>query len=505
MSSVADMEHLFPPRQQTEQHSKKDYLSVTDNRTGRSYRIPIAQNSILATDFHDIKSPPNAKNPVEQNDAGIRVFDPGFQNTACMASEITYVDGNAGEIAYRGYRVTDLFHSGRPFEHVAFLLIFGHLPNDSEATAFNRSIATSEMPPQNIFDMINNLPPETHATTAISAALTMYAALRPKKIPAHRGENLYQNNLPAVDKEISQCLLISSVLGAAIFCRLHGRDFAPPQPSYSYIENILHMMRFVDTETGRPDDRVVSLLNRTMILMADHEITSSASVLLNTASALADPFSCCAAAALSGIGILHGGAIEVAYKQLEAVRDVSQVPALIEDVKAHKRRLFGYGHRKWKLADPRSVLFRELISEAMEGNESLKNDHHLAIALEIDRVASQDKYFQERKLCANADLFLSFAYKAMGIPVDFILPMTILNRNPGYLAHYREAMAVPKPCMWRPLQIYVGENPGRKLDRASEQEDDQSSEKKQDHDSKVVNRAVKNGQLRDVNSAEIIP
>lgn len=145
------------PRQEPPQHAE-DSLFVTDNRTGLSYTIPIERNSIRATDFHHIKSPPDAESPVDQNDAGIRIFDPGFQNTACMQSRITYVDGNAGEIAYRGIHVADLFYSGRPFEHIAFLLIFGYLPSTSEAAAFNRSIATSEMPPQNVFDMINNLP-----------------------------------------------------------------------------------------------------------------------------------------------------------------------------------------------------------------------------------------------------------------------------------------------------------------------------------------------------------
>lgn len=133
-------------------------LTVLDNRTNCTYSLPIEQNSIQATAFQKIKTPRNEENPVEQNSAGIRIFDPGFQNTACMKSEITYVDGDAGEIAYRGTHVADLFYSGRPFEHVAFLLIFGHLPSESEAATFNTSIATSEMPPQAIFDTINNLP-----------------------------------------------------------------------------------------------------------------------------------------------------------------------------------------------------------------------------------------------------------------------------------------------------------------------------------------------------------
>lgn len=150
------MEPLSSSQEQPQQ--ARNSLSVTDNRTGLSYTVPIARNSIRATDFHRIKSPHTAESPVDQNDAGIRIFDPGFQNTACMKSQITYVNGNTGEIAYRGIHLADLFYSGRPFEHIAFLLIFGYLPSTSESAAFNRSIATSEMPPQNIFDMINNLP-----------------------------------------------------------------------------------------------------------------------------------------------------------------------------------------------------------------------------------------------------------------------------------------------------------------------------------------------------------
>lgn len=173
MSTVSESQHLWPipPKSQQTEEQVEDSLSVVDNRTGLSYNIPITQNYIHATDFRHIKSPHNTKNPVEQNNWGIRIFDPGFQNTACMESKVTYVDGDAGEIAYRGIPVADLFHSGRPFEHVAFLLIFGHLPSDSEATAFNTSIATSEMPPQPIFDMINNLPYVTRQKSKTQSSL----------------------------------------------------------------------------------------------------------------------------------------------------------------------------------------------------------------------------------------------------------------------------------------------------------------------------------------------
>lgn len=223
-------------------HNALNSLTVVDNRTGMAYDVPIndQHNYVHAMDFKKIRAPEDKENPAAQKGNGLRLFDPGFQNTACMHSEITYVDGQHGNISYRGYPVADLFRS-RPFEHVAFLLIYGHLPSDQEAADWNKTVATSPMPPKCIFDNIRNLPKNIHPSTVIGGLLATYAATCPDKIPAFRGRNLYKGNLALIDREIPQVLFAHSVIAAAVFCHLHDREFAPPKPDYGYLENILHM------------------------------------------------------------------------------------------------------------------------------------------------------------------------------------------------------------------------------------------------------------------------
>ncbi|CZT43406.1 related to citrate synthase [Rhynchosporium secalis] len=436
-----------------------DSLSITDNRTGNIYDFPIVNNSIEAVSFKQIKCSPEGRHPGDQFENGLKLFDPGFQNTACMKSQICFVDGNAGQISYRGISVPDLYLSGRPFEHVAFLLIYGHLPAADEATAFQKSLVETPLPPQSVFDLIKTFPLESHPTTAIASALTAFVASKPQKIPAACGKNIYKGNMTLVDAEVPKFLQIYAILAAAVYCHLQGRQFEPPRQEYSYVENVLHMMRFLDESTGKPDSRIVNILSRHWILTADHELTNSTAAFLHAASTLSDPYSCSAVATLSGTGILHGGAMEVSHKQMEAVGDLSNVPQLIEDVKIGKKRLFGYGHRTYKVKDPRARFIHDLISEASNFSKVAKDDKGLQIALEIDRIASQDEYFVSRDLCANIDLFLSHVYNAIGLPANFILPMSLLGRNPGMIAHWREAMSDPKPRMWRPLQIYSGKVP----------------------------------------------
>ncbi|KAF3762833.1 citrate synthase [Cryphonectria parasitica EP155] len=438
-----------------------DTLTITDNRTGQTYCLPIEHNAIRATDFKAIKCPVKDRNPANQYENGIRLFDPGFQNTACMQSQITYVDGEAGEIYYRGIPVPELYRSGRPFEHVAFLLIFGHLPTNEEAAALNTSIAGTPPLPQNILSMIKQLPLDAHPATCIASIVAAYAASRPEKIPAHCGKNIYKGNLAVCDAEIPQFLGTYAMIATAIFCHLRQEEWQPPKLEYSYTENVLHMLRFIDTETGRPNPRVVSILSRQWILCANLELTNSTAAFLHAASTLCDPWSCSASSNLSGTGILHGGAMEVAYKQLETIGDVSGVPRLIEQVKQGKQRLFGYGHRMYKVTDPRAAFVRELIAEATSDPEKLKADKILQVALEIEKIAAEDEYFISRNLCANVDLFLTFVYKAIGIPANYVLPMCLLGRTPGMVAHWRESMSDPKPRMWRPLQLYVGKLPNR--------------------------------------------
>ena len=246
--------------------------------------------------------------------------------------------------------------------------------------------------------------------TMITAGLAAVQGSQKDFIPAHMGKNLYLKNLKLVDKQIVKVMADLAVVSAAAYCHHEGRPFQEPDSKYSYIENLLYMMGFVNSRTREPNAHHVSCLERLWTLVADHEMTCSTAAFLQTASSLPDPYSCLISAANAGYGILHGGAIEVAYKNIAEVGSVENVPAKIESVKSGKERLFGYGHRIYKVVDPRSIFIREVLSEL---GEEAKADPLLKVAFEIDRVASTDEFFTSRKLNPNADLFASFAYKAM--------------------------------------------------------------------------------------------
>lgn len=244
----------------------------------------------------------------------------------------------------------------------------------------------------------------------ITAGLAALQGSQKDTIPAHAGANLYLKNIKLVDQQIVKLMANLTVISAAAYCHHEGRQFHDPKPEYSYIENLLYMIGFADNSTGAPNAHHVSCLERLWTLVADHEMTCSTAALLQTASSLPDPISCLISAISASYGILHGGAIEVAYKNIAEVGSIENVPKKIETVKSGKERLFGYGHRIYKVVDPRSVFIREILEEL---SEEAKDDPLLSVAYEIDRIASVDEYFTSRKLNPNADLFASFAYKAM--------------------------------------------------------------------------------------------
>ena len=255
--------------------------------------------------------------------------------------------------------------------------------------------------------------PTSPPITVITAGLAALVGSEPENVPSYVAKNLYQGQMRTVDKTIIRVISQYPVVIAAAYCHANGRAFTPPEADGSFVENLLLMMGHVDAETGRPNPLHVDCLERLWVLTADHEMTNSTAGFLHTASSLADPISCMIASLQSGWGILHGGAIEVAYKHLQSIESVENVPQVIEIVKSGKVRLFGYGHRIYKVVDPRSVFIREILSEL---GESAKDDDVLAIAFEIDRIANSDEYFTKRGLKANADLFASFVYKAMYVP-----------------------------------------------------------------------------------------
>lgn len=227
---------------------------------------------------------------------------------------------------------------------------------------------------------------------------------------------MYHGNMEATDKALIRTMSSMAVLVALTYCHQHNRNFTPPDPNKSFIANVLLMMGFVEESNKSPNPRVVDSLERLWVLYLDHEMTNSTAAFLHVASTLADPISCCTAYVASGNGPLHAGAVDIAYNILARLGTPDNVPGLIADVKAKKCRLFGYGHRIYKTVDPRSKFIRDLIAELSDFS---KNNPLLAVALEIDRVASKDEYFISRNLKANADLYGSFVYTALYVSIHF--------------------------------------------------------------------------------------
>lgn len=245
----------------------------------------------------------------------------------------------------------------------------------------------------------------------ILAGLAAYAAWRPESVPTAAGNaNIYLGRADRVDQAIIRTMSAMAALVALVYCHQHNKSFTRPDPSKTFIENILLMMGFTEKENKTPDPKVVGCLNKLWVLYCDHEMTNSTAAFLHVASTLADPISCCTAYVASGNGPLHAGAIDLAYKAFERLGTPDKVLPMIEDVKAKKYRLFGYGHRIYKTVDPRLGFIRAMLDDFPE---TVKQNPLFAVAMEIDKIASQDHYFTSRKLKANADLYGCFVYTAL--------------------------------------------------------------------------------------------
>lgn len=269
------------------------------------------------------------------------------------------------------------------------------------------------------------------------AGLSALQSTQMPLIPAHAAKNLYLGNPELVDQEIIKFLSNFSVITAAAYCHRTGRLFTDPRPELSYIENFFLMTGHVEEATHLPNPKYVSCFERLWVLVADHEMTCSTAALLQTASSLPDLFSCVISALSAMYGPLHGGAIEVAYKDIEDIGTIENIDSKLNRVKSGEERLFGYGHRIYRVLDPRYVFIKEVMEEL---KEEVARDPLLKVAFEIDRIAQTDEYFTSRNLKPNADLFAAFAYKAMGFPPEIILPISLLSRAQGFMAHWKEAM-----------------------------------------------------------------
>ncbi|KAK2046490.1 citrate synthase [Colletotrichum somersetense] len=428
-------------------------LTVLDNRTKRRYEIPIKRNAVSALEFQKITTARRGILSAGPVDSGLRILDPGYRNTACVESNITFIDGKRGYMQFRGYPIEYLVEN-HDYEEVIHLLIWSRLPNATEKKEFQRKIAAGCVPPEHVVQVITSFPRDSLTSTMVLAGMAAYASRDEGAVRTlQSGSPAYLGQPDKVDAALISTLSALATVVALTYCHKRGKAFSPADPEASFISNVLRMMGFQKGKSGKPDAEIVRCFEKLWILYADQEMTNSTSAFLHAASTLTDPLSCCISGIVSCYGPLHGGAIDLAYKAFQDLKTPDNVAALIADVKAKKQRLFGYGHRVYKVVDPRARFIRAMIDQYRDKVES---NPLLSVAMEIDRVASTDEYFTSRNLKANADLYGCFLYTAFGFETDIIVAMASVSRIPGVLAHWREAMLGNGPSLWRPQQVFTG-------------------------------------------------
>ena len=413
-----------------------DTLTITDNRTGKQYEIPITDGTIRATDLRQIRG--------AQDDGGLATYDPAFMNTAACRSRITYIDGDRGVLMYRGYPIEQLAERSTYLE-TAYLIIFGELPTAAQLATWTRDITFHTMLHENIKKLMEGFQYDAHPMGVFLSTVGAFSTFYPdaKKIFDEKSRL----------KQIHRLIAKVPTIAAYAFRHSIGRPYVYPDNDLSFTGNFLNML-FKMTELKYHANPVLErALDVLFILHADHEQNCSTSAMRNIGSSQSDPYSAMAGAAAALYGPLHGGANEAVLRMLNEVGSVANVPAFIKRVKAGEGRLMGFGHRVYKSYDPRAKIIKETADQVFEvtGKNPL-----LEIALELERIALQDEYFVTRKLYPNVDFYSGLIYQAMNFPVDMFPVLFAIPRTSGWIAQWEEMLLDPEQKIARPKQIYVG-------------------------------------------------
>jgi citrate synthase len=414
----------------------EESLTITDNRTGKSYTMPIANGTVRAMDLRQIKT--------GQDDFGLMTYDPALMNTASTKSAITFIDGNKGILEYRGYPVEQLAERCN-FLEVAYLILFGELPDAEQLAAWTYDITHHTFVHENIKTLMQafryDARPMGMFISTVAALSTFY--------PEASTVNDEENRLIQIKR------LIAKVPTIAAYTYRHNRGlrYVYPDNDLSYTGNFLNMM-FKMTETKyTPNSALERALDVLFILHADHEQNCSTNAMRAIGSSCADPYSAMAGAAAALYGPLHGGANEEVLKMLSRIGDARNIPKFIQGVKNGEGRLMGFGHRVYKNYDPRARIIKRVADDVFQvtGRNRL-----LDIALELERIALEDEYFISRKLYPNVDFYSGIIYQAMGLPVAMFPVMFAIPRSVGWLAQWQEMITDPEQKITRPRQIFVG-------------------------------------------------
>jgi citrate synthase len=412
-------------------------LSVTDNRTGRSYEIPIEDGTIRALHLRDIK--------VDEEDFGLMAYDPAFMNTASCRSAITYIDGDRGVLEYRGYPIEQLAESSTYVE-VAYLLIHGELPTQQQLDEWTHQITIHTYVHENIKAFMQGFRYDAHAMGMLEASVGALSTFYPDAARISDPECRY----------LQVIRLIAKMPTLAAFAYRHGRGlpYVYPDNDLRYPGNFLSMLYRMTELKYQPDPRLERALDILFILHADHEQNCSTSAVRSVGSSQVDPYSAIAAGVAALYGPLHGGANEAVLRMLRRIESKENIPDFITGVKEGKERLMGFGHRVYKNYDPRAKIIKKAAEDVFEvtGTNPL-----LDIALELEKIALEDEYFVKRKLYPNVDFYSGLIYEALGMPVDMFPVLFAIPRTSGWIAQWLEMIEDPEQKIARPRQIYTGE------------------------------------------------
>ena len=416
--------------------SRRETLTITDNRTGRSYEVPITNETIRASDLRKIK--------VEEVEFGMMSYDPAFNNTASCVSRITYIDGDKGILRYRGYPIEELAEKSTYLE-TAYLLLHGELPNATQLKEWQYHVLHHTYIHESIKKFLDGFHYDAHPMGMLISTIAGLSTFYPDS----------KHIFDAESRKKQTYRLIGKMPTLAAFAYRHtlGMPYVYPDNDLSYTGNFLNMLFRTSETRYRPNPTLERALDVLFILHADHEQNCSANTIRGVGSSHVDPFCASAAATAALYGPLHGGANEEALRMLMEIGSVQKVPDFIKRVKAGETRLMGFGHRIYKNYDPRARIIKKIAYEVFDlmGKNPL-----LEIALECERIALEDEYFIKRKLYPNVDFYTGLIYQSMGFPMTMFPVLFAIPRMSGWVAQWEEMLLDPEQKIARPRQIYLG-------------------------------------------------
>jgi len=414
----------------------QDTLTITDNRTGKSYTVPVENGTIRAMDLRQIKTGPD--------DFGLMTYDPAFMNTASCRSAITYIDGDKGILRYRGYPI-DVLAEHCTYLEVAYLLLFGELPKANELKSWVHDITHHTMLHETTKKFMEGFRDTAHPMAMLVSTVAALSTVYPDSKHIQDPENRLLQIKRLVGKMPS--------IAAMSYRHISGLPYIYPDNDLTYTENFMNMLWKMVEPKYVANPVLARALDILFILHADHEQNCSTNAMRAVGSSHSDPYLATASAAAALSGPLHGGANEEVLRMLDEIGSKDNVPAYIKKIKEGKGRLMGFGHRVYKNYDPRAKIIKWAADSVFEVTG---RNAKLEIALELERIALEDEYFVQRKLYPNVDFYSGIMYQAMGFKPEMFTVLFAIPRTIGWLTQWQEMLTDPEQKIARPRQVWIG-------------------------------------------------